>query len=346
MDRLSLHVLMALAAGAAVMGAGVGAAHACGPPLCFAAGSLPNESATIPANATAIRVLPASGHDSAPLEPKDISVKLASTMAPVPFTLEERGLLRFGVPLEPDTALLIEAPDRCGMASTMSPVELELQVGPEAPLPQELGRLVAEAPRVEDALVVTDDGTCSTTLTASQVALNLEIDEGAAPWEPLLQYGLHVEEVDSGAIVSWHPRHGLDQRVPLGASWEGRGRDLLYIDCDAPTEHDISVSPGLPPGRYQVWMTARVLDTDIRVRSTAVEIEATCEGGLTVIGDEQVEAPDMGAMAPDAGDTPALSDDASCAAARNASPPALPAVIVLLPLVGLARRRTTAVAHR
>jgi len=60
--------------------------------------------------------------------------------------------------------------------------------------------------------------------------------------------------------------------IPPGASWKGRGTDLLYAACDAGVFGD----PGLGLGEHRVRMVAELPGTGLVLRSEEVRVTLSC----------------------------------------------------------------------
>ncbi len=152
--------------------------------------------------------------------------------------------------------------------------------------PQELGELRVVEQGMTSATVASSPA-CSVEAQLYGARVEVELSEGASPWAGALQFETFVTAAGGDEPQRWRPSQVLAREVAPGASWVGRGTDLLYTVCeslDAP-------STQLEPGTYEVYMTASLPGEDWRLETNRVEIELECadEGGDDV-GDPGADA--------------------------------------------------------
>lgn len=84
--------------------------------------------------------------------------------------------------------------------------------------------------------------------------MTVALDAATAPWADLLFYTTEVDGKRWSALA-----HEVD-RTPIGASWKGRGRDVIYAACAAPGGGGRS---GLAEGKHRVVIKAKLLGTAV-----------------------------------------------------------------------------------
>jgi len=72
----------------------------------------------------------------------------------------------------------------------------------------------------------------------------------------------------------WTPRKDYCQQVDPGASWVGRGTDLLHMTCDA----NHVVYPNKETGRHTVWIEVTLPGTELRWESEQLPVSLSCPG--------------------------------------------------------------------
>jgi hypothetical protein len=200
------------------------------------------------------------------------------------------------------------------------PVTRTFVAAAAAALPDTLGTLSAATPTRAD-LVVAEDGACSRTQDTHGAHLTLALDASAAPWADVLAY----ETVVNGAF--WGPSEFSGWGFPTGASWVGRGQDLVFAICN---DNPYSEHSYLLPGTHTVKMRARVPGTDVVLETDELTLELSCDGDPA---DPEVPAdPEQG---------PDETTSGGCAATRDGTP-ALAGALLCALLVGWRRRRSAA----
>lgn len=143
-------------------------------------------------------------------------------------------------------------------------------------------------------LQVPAGGTCSKSVDAHQIGVELDLPEGVRRFKDALLFGVQLE----GRGVWRYSRHICAQDVP-GTSRVGRGRELLYTICGDAVDPAIRVQAvdpairriqlqaqlpedgaartrgGLPEGVYGVEMAAWLPGTEVALRASR-EIRLRC----------------------------------------------------------------------
>jgi hypothetical protein len=248
---------------------------------------------------------------------------------PVPATaaLQQNGryLITPGAPLLPDADYEIRAGQFCSFAPYEPwPTKATLHTTSAAPLPTTLGKVATYMVPPGPLSVSSVNGACSTTITAASERVEIVLSPEAAPWEHVLAYETLVDG-EAWPGKQWFDSEEFDNTIPLGGSWQGRGRDLLYARCDI--EGDEAAADGLPPGAHSVKMRATLPGTDIWLETEPVSFDLICPqpeappGMITDEGDQtrcSVAAPGEGALATWAAGAMALALAAMGARKRRA----------------------------
>jgi hypothetical protein len=280
-------------------------AHACSQPACWSAALVPGPELeqSVPANLPALYWRPFFGA-GAPL-PDPATVTLARRDRPdQPIELSPSQIENGDVVLVPMTSLepgvgyRLADSSVCAGSEESGP-EILFEAGDEAPLPQSLGELLATDIGVGRVSVATLSGSCAESIEADRVEIALEPSADAAPWLELL----HFETLVDGHV--WQPSGDITVLSPPGASWMGRGRDLVHASC----EPDLGqgTDPGVDEGSHEVSMRATLPGTDIALETAPVTVDLRCGAG----GDDDGGADDG---ADDGDDT---ADDGGCSSSRG-----------------------------
>lgn len=232
----------------------------------------PGDGATVPANIPALHWRPRTelGEPS----PDPGKVTLAMTASPgvalglTPMKLSNGDyLLVPDQPLVAGTSYRLRDDNTCFGSAGPSVI---FTAGPAAPLPTApLGTLRAVEGRVAELEVSTSGGSCSSTIDADQVTIELDLEPTVSPWHT----ALHFETLVDGQ--PWRPQTSLNHRSAPGASWRGRGVDLVYELCRS---DDQAVNTGLAPGMHEVSMRATLPGSSIVMETPAVAVELACPG--------------------------------------------------------------------
>jgi hypothetical protein len=291
-------------------------ADACSPPACWPGAFLPSDGSTIPENAPGLYWRPAYGAAAGTADPA--SVKLTKAMAPnveLPFTATALPggdyLIAPNAPLVEGTAYVLEDVSTCG--GTKGP-RVSFMAGPSAPLPTSLGTMQTDPHGYrQDLTVASGSGSCATTIDATLFGIYLEPSADVAPWLPLLLFQTIVDD------EIWAIQDNINNPPALGASWKGRGRDLLFRTCTANPEASY---PGLASGGHQVAFRASLLNAQ-PIATPSLAVELMCDA---------IHNPD-----PDP-DTDPDPDDEDCSAGCASTQPASGSLIFLVIAVLLRRR--------
>jgi hypothetical protein len=268
MERLKLAGLMALSA--ALIALSAERAEACSVGACWReAFFVPDEGAVVPANAPAFVWSPMRNSS----EPGPEAVELVAAHAPeAPIALEasERDhggyLLSLTAGLEAGATYRLVDTGVCGDDELVGP-RVEFTATAAAPLPQELGALVA-TPEGVGELQLAEGGLCTATVEADRVRLSLVPSAETEPWLDLLQFQTLV----NGEV--WYRFADETDTYAPGASWVGRGEDRLYRLC----QDEAFVREGVGEDRVEVMMRATLPGTDAILETAPITIELDCGG--------------------------------------------------------------------
>lgn len=140
--------------------------------------------------------------------------------------------------------------------------------GPSAPLPTSLGTVTSDPhSRRAELDVATAAGSCSTTVDAEQFGIELAPNSGAAPWMALFLFETVVD------TRPWAIQARINVATPPGASWQGRGRDLLFRVCTpnpdasyvglAPAGHAVAFQASLPGALANPPLSTPAFDVEL-----------------------------------------------------------------------------------
>jgi MYXO-CTERM domain-containing protein len=198
----------------------------------------------------------------------------------VPVTLEPYGtgrttyLIVPTMPLAAGTNYQLHVPSTCSELG-FETLSYALEAKAEAPLPTELGTLMVEGSRL-GPLMVSSGGSCSVTIDAAQVDVQVVLSAEAEPWANAFLYRTIVDG------RPWSPTASLVSNVPLGYSWEGHGRDRLYASCGG--------EAALSEGRHEVIIEATLPGRTEVLRTPPLMIELSCDSGANGGGLATVDA--------------------------------------------------------
>ena len=247
-------------------------ADACSPPPCWPGFFTPGSGATVPANLPALRWRPMTGFVSSPPDPsKVILARATAPSTPLPFTATQ---LQDGtyqlVPsqaLTPGTSYVLTDQSTCG-GMAIGP-SVTFQAAGAAPLPASLGALAESSNLIGPLQVATAGGSCSSEVLAHQIGIALQLGSEASAWRDALAF----ETLVDGAV--WGASPSATSVTPPGASWRGRGVDLLYLLCKRDDEY---VSKGLAAGPHEVVMRATLPGSGAVVQSSSLTVHLDCAG--------------------------------------------------------------------
>lgn len=141
------------------------------------------------------------------------------------------------------------------------------QVGAEAPLPAALGRLVPE-PAVMDSIELSEGAGCSVMQPACTIDAAITFSDDARRWKDAFVYETRVD----GKV--WLLRRAAPLPVEAGASYAGRGREILF--ATQPGVHSRADVQGLSPGKHTVVIRAALPGTAVMLETAPVEIDLNC----------------------------------------------------------------------
>jgi len=243
-------------------------ARACSPPLCWPAAFVPDQG-KVPANVPGLFWRPMSG-PAASADPRNVVLATAAApTTPIAFTAQ---LFANGdyllVPVAPlaEGSYVLSDRNTCSATGATGP-QVAFTVGPAAPLPTDLGILIAPAPSIADLDLGTRTGSCTSRATTAQASFELVPSSSALAWCE----ALHFETLVDGQ--PWSYQTSLNVLVAPGASPTGRGRDRVFSVCAS----DDKSLVGLAPGAHTVAMRATLPGTKNMLTSSTLDVTLRCE---------------------------------------------------------------------
>ena len=264
--------ILFLAAVTSLVAAAPSVADACSPPPCWPSFFTPGNGTTVPANLPAIHWRPGSGFGTGPSDPsKVVLVNAAAPNRALPFTATKLPDGAYAIvpdrPLTAGSTYVITDQTICG---TM-PMTSMFQVTAAAPLPTELGALAETENLIGPLQLASSGGACSAEVDAHRIGIELQLVAAASAWRDVL----HFETLVDGQV--WTASRSAPSVVPPGASWSGRGIDLLYRVCKTA---DDSVSEGLATGAHEVVLRATLPGSTTVVESSPLAVDIECTGDV------------------------------------------------------------------
>lgn len=169
-------------------------------------------------------------------------------------------------------------------------IDLRFDTGTQKPAPRALGNLTLDSQTI-DQLEVEHGAACSQRISAAQAHISVALSSLAKPWKDVLRYQTFVDG------KAWDARKSVAQTPAPGASWQGRGEDILYAYCGSGRPP----SSALAQGAHTVHMKA-YLETaggTKTYQTNKVQVVLTC--GNAEPAPDLDAGPDIG---PDVGPTP------------------------------------------
>ncbi|MBL8626031.1 MAG: hypothetical protein JNK64_32245 [Myxococcales bacterium] len=258
-------------------------AAACSGDDCRPGYLVPADGATVPANLPAVVWEPRPS----PAAPDPGVVQLVTAAAPstaIPLAASGGGggalELSLGGPLDPGAAYaLVDATTVAGTCPP--PLRATFTAAAAAPLPTRLGATVLEQVTRGEVTQPTTAGSCWVTAQADRAHVRIALAPEAEPWRDVL---LYETIVDGGP---WAPRASLRSSYPPGASWQGRGVDLVFHACP----NDVGITGVSAIGLHTIEFTARIPGTATVLRSDPVQVALPCaaaeDAGSAVGADER-----------------------------------------------------------
>ena len=140
-------------------------------------------------------------------------------------------------------------------------------------------------PLQRQSIQLPSGGSCSKQVPAATVSLDVQLGEQAQKWRDLLLYQTYVVD-PSGERRRWGSQHSVASLPPLGGSWEGRGRDMLYTSCQDQGRHaDFGLEAGVT---YTVYVEMYLPGTNVSTRTEERRVTLRCDD--TPEGDVGVDA--------------------------------------------------------
>lgn len=267
-------IVVGLASAVAFLAGSVGEAAACEPPGCHA-GSLIPAGGTIPKNAAGLRWHLGSGVVDVGKPEKRIAItrdgkKVKFALVPID---GETMRIEIDGGLVEGATYRVQADNACGW---FGPKKLEstFEVGPEAPMPTELGRLRAVTAKVDTLRIGTDAGSCDVDEKAVFADLEVVLAPSAAPWKELIDYTATVDG------KPWHYSQAINEAPLLGESFLGRGKDRVYARC----QPDSFAFEGAGEGKHDVALSGVVFGSSATVATPTVALSLSCADGAALGG--------------------------------------------------------------
>jgi len=130
-------------------------------------------------------------------------------------------------------------------------------VSPAGPVALKIGEPIT------GALGIAAGGSCAKIVNAAQLPVEMDLPEAMRPFRDHLYFETIIDGTDH-----WSPSTSLCSPIVPGASWRGKGVDLLFRACDE--------TGGLSAGRHTVEMRASLPGTNVLVVTSKVEVELRC----------------------------------------------------------------------
>ena len=115
------------------------------------------------------------------------------------------------------------------------------------------------------ALAVAKGGSCSESVTAAQLPIEMDLPEAMRAFRDQLYFETIIDGTER-----WGPSSSICYPIVPGASWRGKGVALLFCACTPFS------SQGLATGRHTVEMLASLPGTDVLAVTSKVEVELKC----------------------------------------------------------------------
>jgi hypothetical protein len=155
-------------------------------------------------------------------------------------------------------------------------------VSPAGPVTLKIGEPITDLLQVAAGL------SCSAVVNAAQLPIEMDLPEAMRAFRDQLYFETIIDGTDR-----WGPSASLCTLVLPGASWRGKGVDLLFSSCGdmqlsfTPCEEGSGVEElledpavrskaGLAAGRHTVEMRASLPGTDVLAVTSKIEVELRC----------------------------------------------------------------------
>jgi MYXO-CTERM domain-containing protein len=259
-------------------------AEACTPAPCQGGGLLPvdgGEIAVLPSGQEVSFVWqPRTWGGSRQPKPSDVTLTETQSGQSIGVTLKQRSsqwpkswLVRPEQSLSRNSTYRLEAKSLCNRGSKKNqPLTSTFQTGRRIFHPVPRAQLQVGS-QTRERIRIPSGASCSTSIPAATVPLTVKHGGQARKWTDLFIYETRITG-PSGETKTWKPRHSSVTVPPLGGSWEGRGRDLLYASCQQNGRHADS---GLEEGvTYEVSMRLSLPGTNITTTTNEVSVTLRC----------------------------------------------------------------------
>jgi hypothetical protein len=130
-------------------------------------------------------------------------------------------------------------------------------VSPAGPVALKLGEATIAALQIAKGL------SCSESVTAAQLPIEMDLPEAMRAFRDQLYFETVIDGSDR-----WRPSASICSPIVPGASWRGRGVDLLFSACGG--------EGGLAAGRHTVEMRASLPGTNVSAVTSKVEADLKC----------------------------------------------------------------------
>jgi uncharacterized membrane protein YgcG len=233
-------------------------ANACSGAACVGGYYIP-QNATVPASLPGILFNPrldeASTGDNATVALFRVE---NGSQVPVDITTKMVGadiLVTPTAPLLPDTDYALEGSDFCPAGL----VKGGFHTGAALPFPTSLGTLAASAQKVDALTVWTTSGSCTTSVTAAQIDVEITLGSEAVPWGAALTLDTMVDGVRFAHSV-----------LQGGATSK---KDTLFMTCSS---SDPGANKGLAEGPHTVLVQASLPGVATVVKTDPITITLAC----------------------------------------------------------------------
>jgi uncharacterized protein (TIGR03382 family) len=245
-------------------------ADACGPVPCRPAAFVPHANGRIPANMPGLYWRPMSSYETIAPDPEKLALtSAADPTTPIAFTAQSLAdggfLLVPAAPLTPGDHVVRDSTVCEVTGRSGEPVPFS--VTPTAPMPSDLGALVADPASMRELDLVGVSGTCSDQTPIDEVTIRLVPSAEAAPWFDVLHFETWVDG------KRWEYETYLDALGAPGESPVGRGVDRVFQTC--------GTAGGLAAGKHVVTMRATLPGTTQVAASSPVEVSLKCDDGTS-----------------------------------------------------------------
>jgi len=206
--------------------------------------------------------------------PSDVTLYQVTAMGkvPVPFTGTQYNQNINQLVLVPNEPLLpntdYEIVDSVSCIPGNTPIQTTFHTTDLLPFPKTLGTLLIRQPSLSALDLSSAEGGCSTRIMTLNSQIELVPSAEALPFA----HAFYYETIVDGKL--WQPSHNILDINPPGASWEGRGQDLLYTTCGF--EPPSGVGTPLAEGEHTVVIRAKLQGSDFVIDSEPGTVTLKC----------------------------------------------------------------------